>query len=65
MLNIKVTKMPRIDPSQLLQTLSVLLAPNGGIKSSGEVSEHLYENDFLEPIIFAGPQNCPVDAKVF
>ena len=29
--------MPRIDPSQLLQTLSVLLAPNGGIKSSGEV----------------------------
>jgi len=29
--------MPRIDPSQLLQTLSVLLAPNGGIKSAGEV----------------------------
>jgi len=29
--------MPRIDPSQLLNTLSVLLAPNGGIKSAGEV----------------------------
>lgn len=29
--------MPRIDPSQLLQTLDVLLAPNGGIKSAGEV----------------------------
>jgi len=29
--------MPRIDPSQLLQTLKVLLAPDGGIKSPGEV----------------------------
>lgn len=29
--------MPRIDPSQLLNTLSVLLAPNGGIRSAGEV----------------------------
>lgn len=30
--------MPRIDPTQLLKTLSVLLAPHGGIKSSEEVS---------------------------
>jgi len=29
--------MPRIDPSQLLRTLSVLLSPHGGIKSSAEV----------------------------
>jgi len=29
--------MPRIDPSQLLNTLSVLLAPDGGIRSVGEV----------------------------
>ena len=36
--------MPRIDPSQLLQTLSVLLAPNGGIKSAGEV--RIDFNDF-------------------
>jgi len=30
--------MPRIDPTQLLKTLNVLLAPHGGIKSSEEVS---------------------------
>jgi hypothetical protein len=30
--------MPRIDPSQLLNTLSVLLAPDGGIRSSDDVS---------------------------
>lgn len=29
--------MPRIDPSQLLRTLSVLLSPAGGIKSADEV----------------------------
>jgi protein phosphatase 1 regulatory subunit 10 len=29
--------MPRIDPSQLLKTLSVLLSPEGGIKSDDEV----------------------------
>ena len=29
--------MPRIDPAQLLKTLGVLLAPNGGIKSPEEV----------------------------
>ena len=29
--------MPRIDPAQLLRTLGVLLAPNGGIKSTDEV----------------------------
>jgi hypothetical protein len=29
--------MPRIDPAQLLKTLSVLLGPNGGIKSTEEV----------------------------
>jgi len=29
--------MPRIDPTQLLNCLIPLLAPNGGIKSSGEV----------------------------
>ena len=32
--------MPRIDPSQLLNTLSVLLAPNGGIRSEAEVSNN-------------------------
>ena len=30
-------RMPRIDPSQLLRTLSVLLSPAGGIKSADEV----------------------------
>ena len=30
-------KMPRIDPAQLLKTLTVLLDPNGGIKSAEEV----------------------------
>lgn len=30
--------MPRIDPNQLLQTLGVLLAPTGGIKSTDEVT---------------------------
>jgi hypothetical protein len=30
--------MPRIDPSQLLTTLSVLLAPDGGIRSADDVS---------------------------
>jgi len=30
--------MPRIDPAQLLKTLSVLLGPHGGIKSEDEVS---------------------------
>ncbi|TRY70559.1 hypothetical protein TCAL_02340 [Tigriopus californicus] len=30
--------MPRIDPNQLLQTLGVLLAPSGGIKSTDEVT---------------------------
>ena len=30
--------MPRIDPAQLLKTLGVLLGPNGGIKSTEEVS---------------------------
>lgn len=29
--------MPRIDPQQLLETLEILLAPNGGIKSADEV----------------------------
>jgi len=32
--------MPRIDPAQLLQTLSVLLGPSGGIKSTEEVTNH-------------------------
>ena len=29
--------MPRIDPAELLRTLSVLLGPQGGIKSEDEV----------------------------
>ena len=33
-----VMRMPRIDPSQLLTTLSVLLAPDGGIRSADDVS---------------------------
>jgi hypothetical protein len=33
--------MPRIDPAQLLKTLSVLLGPTGGIKSTEEVSRWL------------------------
>ena len=39
--------MPRIDPSQLLQTLKVLLAPDGGIKSPGEVKSELLAIFFL------------------
>lgn len=31
------TKQPRIDPLKLLTCLSVLLAPNGGIRSANEV----------------------------
>ena len=42
--------MPRIDPSQLLRTLSVLLAKDGGIRSAEEVNNspiwHI-ENSFL------------------
>jgi hypothetical protein len=34
--------MPRIDPAQLLQTLSVLLGPSGGIKSTEEVTKQLF-----------------------
>ena len=30
--------MPRIDPAQLLRTLSQLLSPQGGIKSAEEVT---------------------------
>lgn len=41
--------MPRIDPTQLLKTLSVLLAPHGGIKSSEEV-----RNDKLAVKISSG-----------
>lgn len=37
-MTIKSTKMPRIDPKQLLKTLSVLLSPKGGIKSADEVN---------------------------
>ena len=32
--------MPRIDPSQLLRTLSQLLSQEGGIKSAEEVTCH-------------------------
>ena len=32
-------KMPRIDPAQLLRTLSQLLSPQGGIKSAEEVKQ--------------------------
>jgi hypothetical protein len=41
-----VMRMPRIDPSQLLTTLSVLLAPDGGIRSADDVSI-LFFNSFL------------------
>ena len=34
----KFAKMPRIDPAQLLRTLSQLLSPQGGIKSAEEVT---------------------------
>jgi len=37
-MTIKSTKMPRIDPKQLLKTLHVLLSPTGGIKSADEVN---------------------------
>ena len=49
--------MPRIDPSQLLNTLSVLLAPNGGIRSEGEVR---ILKDFSEQNIFIFTQLCQV-----
>ncbi len=35
----RIRNMPRIDPAQLLQTLSVLLGPSGGIKSTEEVTK--------------------------
>jgi hypothetical protein len=37
-LHVVMRRMPRIDPSQLLTTLSVLLAPDGGIRSADDVS---------------------------
>ena len=49
--------MPRIDPSQLLNTLSVLLAPNGGIRSEGEVR---ILTNFSDQKIFILPQLCQV-----
>ena len=49
--------MPRIDPSQLLNTLSVLLAPNGGIRSEGEVRILKY---FSDQQIFIFTQLCQV-----
>ena len=51
--------MPRIDPSQLLQTLGVLLAPNGGIKSAGEVSVEIFylaQNIFINRNIIQVPR---------
>ena len=58
--------MPRIDPTQLLKTLSVLLAPHGGIKSSEEVKTKninckISVLTFLSP----GQSTGPADAKVF
>ena len=43
--------MPRIDPAQLLRTLGVLLAPNGGIKSTDEVKIILTTNN-MKAFIF-------------
>ena len=55
--------MPRIDPSQLLRTLSVLLAKDGGIRSAEEVV--LFDNFVLEIIVlFSGSSDCAVDAEV-
>ena len=36
-------KMPRIDPAQLLRTLSQLLSPQGGIKSAEEVKHFFFK----------------------
>ena len=49
--------MPRIDPSQLLNTLSVLLAPNGGIRPEGEAR---ILTNFSDQKIFILPQLCQV-----
>ena len=47
--------MPRIDPAQLLKTLSVLLGPTGGIKSTEEVSD---ESISAKKASFSEPGNC-------
>ena len=59
--------MPRIDPSQLLQTLGVLLAPNGGIKSAGEVSVEIFylaQNIFINRNIYSGSSHFTINAEV-
>ena len=56
--------MPRIDPSQLLQTLKVLLAPDGGIKSPGEVRFRRLIRKIKLQLSFAGAEICSVDAKI-
>ena len=57
--------MPRIDPSQLLRTLSVLLAKDGGIRSVEEVCkiQRIIIGVYILEIIL-GSQNSPVNAKV-
>ena len=58
--------MPRIDPSQLLNTLSVLLAPNGGIRSAGEVRKRNISRSDSFKICkqSSGSKNCPAHAEV-
>ena len=67
--------MPRIDPARLLKTLGVLLAPDGGIKSTEEVitKDNLsQQNKMMDStfemtlkIYFPGSPIGAIDAKVF
>lgn len=57
--------MPRIDPSQLLRTLSVLLAKDGGIRSAEEVVTIKRIVGIYLHFFFVGAQDCAVNAKIF
>jgi len=59
--------MPRIDPSQLLSTLHVLLAPDGGIRSADDVSTSAYSLP-LSCILLIGSSlysPCCVSAELY